>query len=170
MRVWDSAGGKGGREEVESKDRRICHWGNEGLQGSAFTASSSMTNGWWVLRIRAKRLGRLLWMWPLSFFMSIYLYPACFLADFSLFRGFPLFLTTSLSGFVSSQPIISSSPSLTLCLSLYLPFLCPCSVIIPFPVSQSISSSHLLFAFHSHSHISPCIHLFVLVLSGGWVD
>lgn len=55
MRICDSAGSKWDREEVESKDAWICHWGKKGLQGSVLTTSSCLTNGGAVFRIDLRR-------------------------------------------------------------------------------------------------------------------
>lgn len=55
MSMEDNTDAKADREEEERKDNRICHWGNEGLWTSALSASSDLTNGEGLFRIRGHR-------------------------------------------------------------------------------------------------------------------
>lgn len=188
MRICDSAGGKWDREKVESKDTRICHWGNEGLQGSTLTSSSCLANGWWEFRIdlptERTRLERLLWMWPLSFFPYPFIFIQLAFLPISLFlnMGSPLFLAISLARALSSQCLLSlppfwysftiSSPSLTLCLSLYHHCLCPSSLIIlsPRPSVYFLCSSPPFRFIHILIFLCLSIHLSVSFFSGGRAD
>lgn len=154
MSVCDSTGAKVDREEEEWRDARICHWGNEGLRSSAFNASSCLTNGRGVFRIKGSRLG-------CSFVNVTPVFFCSHLSSSVLFScTFLSFLTLlCLSGDFSHSLLAPDHRSPIVCL-LHHSRVCPSSVIIPIPASPPIYSLHPL-SFHSHSHICLRILLFV---------
>lgn len=168
MRVCDSAGAEVDREEEERRDVGICHWGNEGLWSSAFNASSCLTNGRGVFRIRGNTLGGAFVNVTPVFFCSHLSSSALFFLHIS-----PVLLTLlRLSGDFSHSLLAPDHRSPIVCL-LHHSHACPSSVIIPVPASLPIYSPRCLLSFHLHSHICLRILLFVpcfFSFSGGKAD
>lgn len=173
MRICDSAGGKWDREQVESKDTWICHWGNEGLQGSVLSTSSCLTNGWWVFRIELQTgedhiWKTQIWMWPLSFLYSFIFIQFAFLhIELCLNSGLPLFLAISPARFPSTQ----SFPAFPFPFGIHLlslhhqaRFVCLSIVSVPTLLSSILPFVFLFplliypFFSYPHAHISLSIH------------
>lgn len=170
MRICDSAGSKWDREEVESKDAWICHWGKKGLQGSVLTTSSCLTNGGSVFRIDLRRrpdLGDFVVNVTCLFFIQFVFIQLSFLA-ISLFpnSGLPLFPAISKTCSPSSQshPVYPSPFCIHLLslhhhslLSVCHLCLCPCLIIMP----SSICLFPLLISLFLLIHILIFLCLFI---------
>lgn len=125
------------------------------MRSSAFNASSCLTNGRGVFRIRASTTGGAFVNVTPVFFCSHLSSSALFSCTFLSFLAL-----LHLSGDFSHSLLAPDhrSPIVSV---LHHSHASPSSVIIPLPASLPIFSPHLLLSFHSHSHIPLCILLFV---------